>query len=66
MHVNLRIHHRNDIDLALSQLLLKYWPLLKADTNLHGISERVRLLILKPLLLLLNHSLKVHINLNAL
>ena len=64
--VDLGIDYRNDIDLALSKLLMEYWSLLEANANLHLIGERVRLLARQPILLSLDHGLEINIDLDTL
>ena len=66
MNIDLWIDNRDNINLAISQLLVEHRSLLKAHTNLHRISKAMRLLLRKLLLLLLDHRLEVHIDLDAL
>ena len=66
MNVYLGVDHRDHIDLSISQLLVKHWPLLKAHADLHGISKAMRLLLIESLLFFLDHGLEVDIDLDAL
>ena len=63
---DLGIHYRNDINLALSKLLMEYWTLLEANANLHLIGERVRLLSRQPIFFSLDHRLEINIDLDSL
>ena len=66
VHVDFWIHYRNDIDLALSKLLMEYGSLLEAYAYLHLIGERMRLLARQPILFSLDHGLEINIDLDTL
>jgi hypothetical protein len=63
---DLRVDDADDVDLAIGQLVLEDRTLLEAYGDLKAVGEDVRLWLMELQAFLLDHSLEVHIDFDAL
>lgn len=66
VHKDLRVAHRDHVDLSVRQLLVEDGPLLEAHTDFHLVSKSMLPLARQLLLFMLHHCLEVDVNLDSL
>ena len=66
MHYDLWIHHRNHINLSVSELSLEDRPLFEADTDVHLVSKGVHFALFELFSFVFYHNLEIHVHLDAM